>query len=210
MAIIKQGILGGFKKRIGSVVGSSWKGIATMRSLPLSVANPRTAAQVENRDRFKACAGFASIILASIIKPLMDRFAGQMSGYNYFTKLNKEIFADPENPTWADLVISKGRMLPAVIGLPSWLSSKLTVPFSPVTGDRYALPTDKIYALVVDKTTGAVVYQGDTGNVRTANQIELKLSKTPTSGNKLEIYISYLHADGSEVSETAYKEFTMS
>ena len=114
MAIIKQGILGGFKNTVGSVVGSSWKGIATMRSLPLSVANPKTAAQVSNRNRFKACAEFGSLILASIIKPLMDRFAGQMSGYNYFTKLNKEVFANPENPVWDNLIIFATLLLNSV------------------------------------------------------------------------------------------------
>ena len=45
MGTIKRGILGGFKNKVGSVIGSSWKGIDTMRSMPLSVANPNTAKQ---------------------------------------------------------------------------------------------------------------------------------------------------------------------
>ncbi len=40
MGIIKRGILGGFSNKVANVVGSSWKGINTMRALPLSVANP--------------------------------------------------------------------------------------------------------------------------------------------------------------------------
>lgn len=208
MAIIKQGILGGFKKKIGSVVGSSWKGVATMRSLPLSVANPRTAAQVENRNRFKACAEFASLILASIIKPLMDRFAGQMSGYNYFTKLNKEVFADPENVSWTDLVIAKGKMVQPGLTIQSAGSGPgfrgaITVPT-----DRYGLPTDQLYMLAVIEETGEVVYQGNTGLTRTATTWSLSLSKYPTSSQTLVAYGAYLRADGSEVSNTGVNEYS--
>lgn len=209
MAIIKQGILGGFKKKIGSVVGSSWKGIATMRSLPLSVANPKTAAQVGNRNRFKACAEFASIILASIIKPLMDRFAGQMSGYNYFTKLNKEVFANPASPTWADLVISKGRLLPPVISNVVWGLGKLSVTLTARLDDKYALPTDKVYALVYNATSGEIVFAGDTGKTRTQYLVELTPLKTPQSDDDLEIYVAYIHADGTEVSDSTYREYTI-
>jgi hypothetical protein len=42
MGTIKQGILGGFSGKVGTVVGASWKGIAYMRSLPQKVKNPRT------------------------------------------------------------------------------------------------------------------------------------------------------------------------
>lgn len=210
MAIIKQGILGGFKKKIGSVVGSSWKGVATMRSLPLSVANPKTAAQVSNRDRFKTCAQFASLILASIIKPLMDRFAGQMSGYNYFTKLNKEVFADPEDVAWDNLVIAKGKMIQPGLTVNTAASSPgfrgaITVPT-----DRYGLPTDQLYMLAVLEDTGEVLYQGNTRLTRTATQWSLTLPKYPSSGQKLAVYGAYLRADGSEVSNTGVTEYTAS
>ncbi len=204
MAIIKQGILGGFKKKIGSVVGSSWKGIATMRSLPLSVANPKTAAQVSNRNRFKACAEFASQILASIIKPLMDRFAGQMSGYNYFTQLNKEVFANPSAPVWGDLVISKGKMIAPVMDSAGMSGSKLTVDLDTSASDRYGLPSDKIYGLIVGSTSRKVLFAGDTGATRQDGDFEVELSDIPSTETHLKVYMSFLRADGSEVSNSSY------
>ena len=203
MAIIKQGILGGFKKKIGSVVGSSWKGKSTMRSLPLSVANPKTAAQVSNRNRFKACAEFASIILAALIKPLMDRFAGQMSGYNMFTKLNKEVFADPTAPDWGNLILSKGRLLPPELDGLSPTTTSVGVQVLSPTGDRYALPTDKVFALVVRADNSEVLYQGDTGKVRTDSTFTLEFSNTVPSGKEIFVYLSYLRADNTEVSTSA-------
>ena len=53
MGKIKQGILGGFKGKVGTVIGSSWNGIAYMKGLPQSVRNPRTDAQVQQRNFFK-------------------------------------------------------------------------------------------------------------------------------------------------------------
>lgn len=203
MAIINQGILGGFKKKIGSVVGSSWKGIATMRSLPLSVANPRTAAQVSNRDRFKACAAFASLILASIIKPLMDRFAGKMSGYNFFTKLNKDVWSDPSSPTWADLVISKGKIQKPMVSTATYSSSKVSATVLSPFDDRYALPTDKIYCLVYNSTKGIVAYAGDTGNTRNQSSVQVTL-RTPSADDELQVYFAYCRADGTDVSNNTY------
>lgn len=210
MAIIKQGILGGFKKKIGSVVGSSWKGLATMRSLPLSVANPRTAAQVSNRDRFKACAEFASLILASVIKPLMDRFAGQMSGYNLFTKLNKEVFANPASPVWADLLISKGKMIAPTSSLVAFGAENIEVTIVEEAGDRYALPTDKLYVLLYNSTTNTILFQGDTGKTRADGSWGYTFDEEQESGNHLVIYLAFLHADGSEVSNTAFSQCTVS
>lgn len=209
MAIIKQGILGGFKKKIGSVVGSSWKGIATMRSLPLSVANPKTAAQVENRDRFKSCAQFASLILASFIKPLMDRFAGQMSGYNYFTKLNKDVWADPEEPTWSDLLISKGKMAEVYLTSKTYNAGMIVTQWSTGRPDRYSLPTDKAFLLVVNETTGNIIAQSAGEKVRSGGSCNMAPSTAPSSGDTLAVYVSFLREDGSEVSNSSYQTITV-
>ena len=53
MGKIKQGILGGFKGKVGTVIGSSWNGIAYMRGLPQSQKDPKTAAQIAQRDFFR-------------------------------------------------------------------------------------------------------------------------------------------------------------
>ena len=53
MGKIKQGILGGFKGKVGTVIGSSWNGISYMRGQAQSVKNPKTPAQTIQRDFFK-------------------------------------------------------------------------------------------------------------------------------------------------------------
>ena len=53
MGKIKQGILGGFKGKVGTVIGSSWNGISYMRGLAQSVKNPKTAGQTTQRTFFR-------------------------------------------------------------------------------------------------------------------------------------------------------------
>ena len=52
MGKIKQGILGGFKGKVGTVIGSSWNGISYMRGIAQSVKNANTAAQQTQRAFF--------------------------------------------------------------------------------------------------------------------------------------------------------------
>ena len=110
MGIIKRGILGGVSNKIGNVVGSSWKGIATLRSLPLSVANPNTLAQRNNRSTFSLMSKLGSEVLATICQPLWNRDAKQMSGFNAYVMNNKLAFdADPLE--WLiNPVMSKGNL----------------------------------------------------------------------------------------------------
>jgi len=57
MGKIKQGILGGFKGKVGTVIGSSWNGIAYMKGLPQSQKDPKTPAQLMHRDFFREVQG---------------------------------------------------------------------------------------------------------------------------------------------------------
>ena len=151
MGIIKRGILGGVSGKVANVIGGSWKGIEYLRSMPLSVANPRTTSQVANRDRFKSVTILASEMLTTIVKPLWDRFAVSMSGYNDFCRTNKNVFIDG---TFQDssLVISRGKM-----DAPTGLSASENVPQHTFTvswgtelSDAYASADDEVYIAAID------------------------------------------------------------
>ena len=52
MGEIKQGILGGFSGKVGTVIGSTWKDVSYMRAMAISVSNPRTPKQQTQRGKF--------------------------------------------------------------------------------------------------------------------------------------------------------------
>ena len=116
MAIIKKGILGGFSNKVGNVVGSTWKGINTMRSLPAQYNDANSVAQQANRSTFKYFSGFGSQLLTGIIRPLWDWQAKRMSGYNLFIKRNID-YRNANKDTWSieDLIISQGRLCQAEV-----------------------------------------------------------------------------------------------
>src|SRR5512142_559379 len=81
MGIITQGILGGFSGKVANVVGASWKGIDYMRSLPVSVANPQTDAQLAQRQKFSVTMRFLQP-LTEFLKTGFKSYAVKMTGIN--------------------------------------------------------------------------------------------------------------------------------
>ena len=84
MAIITRGILGPISGKIGNVVGSSWKGIEILKTLPISVTNPRTAEQMSQRNKFTGVQNLASLTLSGFVRPIFNVGAQRESGYNVF------------------------------------------------------------------------------------------------------------------------------
>lgn len=110
MGIIKRGILGGFSGKVGNVVGSSWKGISVLRVMPLSVGGETTVKQAEQRGAFGTISKFASSILTVWVKPLWDRHAQRMSGYNAFIQQNIASVKTNDALVLSDLKFSDGRL----------------------------------------------------------------------------------------------------
>jgi len=210
MGKIKQGILGGFSGKVANVVGSSWKGIAVMKSLPLSVANPRTAAQVAQRTKFSNVTVFAALILSSIIKPLWDRFAQNMSGFNDFVSSNIDLFAASVPSPFADLIISKGKMLSTVIDTVDTDdgSTTLDIYWIDDSGAGYKLADDNSYAIIINETTGDVGFQ-DVTSIRSSAVLSVAMPNEVSTGDVLHAYLSFIRADGTVCSNNSYATATV-
>ena len=81
MGKIKQGILGGFSGKVGSVVGGSWKGISYMRGKAVSIKNPQTLRQMEQRTKFALALSVLQPIIA-VIRVGFKRYAHRQSEFN--------------------------------------------------------------------------------------------------------------------------------
>jgi len=205
MGVIKQGILGGFSGKVANVVGSSWKGIAVIKSLPLSVANPQTAGQVAQRTAFTAAVALAVNILTTIVKPLWDRFAQLQSGYNAFIQANIAHFDGSGDLTYADLDISSGSLLGVPIDSVTGTngSSNVVVAWSDNSGTGNALATDECYVLVLNETTGAYGVSSAV-STRTTETATAVMSEECTTADTLHAYLAFRKADGTLVSPTTY------
>lgn len=115
MGTIKQGILGGFNGKVGTVIGSSWKGQAYMRGRAQHVKDPRTAGQVYQREALKILA-LALKPIASLLSVTFKERAHKMSGYNKAVSVNYKaaIYESGGEPhfNYEHLILSQGSLKP--------------------------------------------------------------------------------------------------
>ena len=165
MGIIRRGILGGFSGKVANVVGSSWKGIAVMRALPLSVTNPKTVGQVEQRSAFSIISKFASSILTTWVKPLWDRSAQSMSGYNAFIQQNVDIVKADKILNIENLTMSKGKLgVTAVEATIGSATRQITIEWDALPSGSYQMSTDRLYLLVFDKDNKLIASSSGTAS----------------------------------------------
>lgn len=211
MAVIKRGILGGFKGSVANVVGTSWKGRAVMKSKPLSVANPRTAGQVTQRNKFSAITSVASSMLPTWVKPLWDRFSGDISGYNNFVKTNIGYITSPTVLNLINWQFSKGNLFKdEIVSIEGKTvgSDEIQIVFTGDAGSN-GLSSDLAYGQVIDATTGLLLGAG-TAAVRGDGVVQVLLEKAATSGQTMIAVLSFIRADGSLVSDSNATSFIIS
>lgn len=207
MGKIKRGILGGFSGKVANIIGGSWKGIAYIRSQPLSVANPRTAGQIAQRTAFAFAVVLAQAILATIIKPMWDRFAQQMSGYNAFIKANVGVLKDFENTVWSDIKMSLGKMIATTIDsvVVASGSAEVTVAWDNTLIGQLQLADDKVFITVVNETQQTA--KGFISNkTRADSSAGILLPSVAVADDVIHFYLSFLRDDGSVVSDSSYME----
>lgn len=210
MGVIKQGILGGFSGKVANVVGSSWKGIAVIKSLPLSVANPNTSGQQAQRGAMTQIVIAARVMLASLLQPYWNPFAQRMSGYNAFVKENIATFATAGFTVFADFFSMRGSLLGITLVNTSATAgaAEVLIEWDDNSGTADALGTDNAVVVYYNSTQDYwVVFTGSAP--RSAGDITIA-DTVMASGNKLQTYTSMARTDISKVSDSVYDEITVS
>ena len=119
MSVLQNPIVGRMKQKIGGVVMSTWKGINVMRGKPLTVANPKTDAQLMRRSALTQIVAIARTIVAAISNGFREQ-AVKKSAFNAFTGYNLRNafnYAAPPAATIvpADVLVSQGTISPTPI-----------------------------------------------------------------------------------------------
>ncbi len=204
MGVIKRGILGGFSGKVANVIGSSWKGIAVMKAMPLSVANPNTAAQVAQRTKMTNAVAFAKVILVTIIKPLCDRFASGQSGFNLFIQRNISLFTVADPAPASNLILSIGNVTPTqdltIAGQMS--DGQCDLAWTDNTGVGNALATDVPHIVIYNQNRNTFVIEAN--GSRSDAGVGFDLPEGTILGDTLQLWMSFRRLDGTQVSNTGY------
>lgn len=210
MGIIKSGILGGFKNKVGPVVGSSWKGISVMRGMPESVANPNTVAQQVQRTKFSRVSKFASQLLTSVIKPYWDSDAKKMSGYNAFVQRNIDAFAVDNEPAMEAILMTRGRLAPTEIKNTSMLSeNNVQIAWDGASVGLGQSSMDIAHAVVTD-TQGNVLGVSTADEFRDNSLLEVTLPLEYKPIQSVYVFLFFTSADSKSVSDSTVLLLTAS
>lgn len=204
MGVIRQGVLGGFSGKVANIVGSSWKGIAVLKSLPLSVANPQTAGQVAQREKMAGIVAASRILLAALIQPYWNPFAQKMSGYNSFVKENIDTFLSTVFTDFANFYSTRGALLGVVVtGIVSTAAGNtITVSWTDNSGTADALATDEMIFVVYNATQDYWIV--DAGNDTRAGSPYAIPDAVMVAADALKVYTSCSRPNISKVSDSVY------
>lgn len=181
MAILKQGILGGFTNKVGTVVGYIWNGLDVIRGYVIP-RNPNTTEQANQRSHFRVASQFASgIYSSSLIKHYWDRIKG--SSKTAFASIMKSNIM----LTGLSAVTEYNQVLPLVTEL--WSLSNINVTESAVTASVPILSNIReIPAEGVDVEFENIIVYSDPVDPSYPAQVVTSVSKTVASYNFAAIY----------------------
>ena len=203
MVIIAQGILGGFSGKVGNVIGATWKGISYIRIKPVSVANPRTEGQVNQRNKFSATLAFLQPSLA-FLKVGYKFYASKQSAFNAamsYVIQNAITGAAPNfSVDYANALVSRGKLEGVEGGGATEDSGTLEVTWDDNSTAGNARGDDKVMLLVYNSTTGESKVVLEDPATRADGIISTAV--TATSGDLLQVYLAFQAADGSMVSNS--------
>lgn len=125
MATINRGILDGFFGKVGTVVGSFWKGIPVMRAYVRRIRDRKNTPQLLIRARFATLGELSSAFLAAIRIGLRNVAAkGHVTESNIFVNENWEAVhaasVDSVTVDYPDLVVARGPLAGVQYGTPQF------------------------------------------------------------------------------------------
>ena len=205
MGTIKQGILGGFSGKVGTVVGSSWKGLSYMRGQAQSVKNPRTAKQMAQRDKFALALSFIRPI-QSFIKVGFKTYAVHQSEFNAAMSYTLKNAIKGTYPSFtidfAQAMVSRGSLAKPLNIQKQNNDNEIAVSWQDNSGTANALDTDFAMIMAYNADKQEAVYDM-TSTCRGDEGSSLRYP-SDWAGDTVHIYLAFVSEDGTLVSDSEY------
>ena len=206
MGSYNKGILGPFSGKVGTVIGTSWRGKDVMRSLPKLKRRTPTQNQALQRLKFTTVVDFLTPFY-----PVLRKFYGSNSGIltrvnqatSYHMK-NATVYVDPIfEMDFNRVVFTKGDLpdleSPTVSAMGN---EELKLEWTDNSGQGEAKATDKVIIMVYDATNKLSFYSLDVAN-RSASSVNYPLP-TYMNGMTVEVWASVASDDGKHYATSNY------
>jgi hypothetical protein len=206
MGTIKQGILGGFSGKVGTVIGASWKGINYMRSIPQHVKNPRTEGQVSQRSKFALALNFLKPV-TGFLRTGWKLYAHRQSPFNAAMSYTLANAITGTYPDYAidpsKVLVSRGGLAPAAnaVATPTGAGT-ITFDWEDNSGVGNAKQTDKALIAVINSTKSEAVY--DTVGAERMEVTQDIIVPADWVGEDVETFLGFISEDHKEVANSMY------
>lgn len=206
MGTIKQGILGGFSGKVGTVIGGSWKGISYMRSQAQSVSNPRTEGQVNQRTKFTLALEFLKPI-TDAIRVGFKLYAQKQTAFNAamsYTLANaiSGTSSSDYSLEYANALISRGSLTSAVNGAATVSSGNIVITWDDNSDVGSATSTDKAIIVALNASKSEAITD-TAGATRSAGTQTIGVP-SDWSGDEVQVYLGFVSEDSKEVANSDY------
>lgn len=200
------GINGPFIGKVGTAVGTTWKGIPVMRSSPVKRKKPFTEGELRQQARFR--------LINKFLSPLIDLFKQTFKQEAIrVTEYNKAISYNIKNAitgVYPDFTIDYESVLVGRGDLPGALSyalespapGQLKIAWTGNMGKGKARADDRTYAAIYIEEQGQWISDAIQHTSRASEGLTPDISNM--AGNTLHVYLGFISADGREVSDSAY------
>lgn len=205
MGTIKKGILGGFSGKVGTVVGASWKGIDYIRSMPLSVRNPKTIGQLKQRGRFSLVVKFVSTILPVVSAGFRQSAGAGKSAYTAAVSYNINNAVVGEYPMvkldFAKVAVARGALYGANTMTTACEGGGLTFTWGTEVFNN-ASSNDALMVLAYNPERNEAAYNLSAG-IRSEGTASLALPPA-WDGEEVETFAAFISEDARMASDTLY------
>ena len=201
MAKYKDGVTGAFSGKVGPVIGSSWNGIAYMKSKGNARISTSTGAERANQHKFAAAHAWLQPLLP-LLRVGFNGYSKTSYGYNAaksYTLKNAmedgQVIPERVKISAGDLVISPNMQVELAD------SNRLRFSWSPM----YVPGTDgkdQLMVLAYSPEDSTLTYQAH-GAFRESGEQVLELS-TSFNNKSIHVYAAFVAADRSQQSESTY------
>lgn len=206
MARIFSGILGDFQGKVGNVIGSRWRGISYIRSLPRPSGKKPSEKQLAVRMKFSLASAFVYPIRSIVNIGFMDP---KITGSTAVANLIGSIINTAIIGTYPELKIDYSKVIISKGGVPSLKGLGMTanspsefILSSAFTAGRFSgKGSDKVLVVVYDDLKKAYLVVEDA--TRLSKQAKISATEHMTS-DSLHVWVFCIEENTNEVSESQY------
>lgn len=212
--VVQNPIIGRSRQSMGNNTFTTYKGLNVLKTKPFSVANPRSAAQVAQREALATLVA-AYRLMKTLLNLGFKQAVNPLSPYNFFMKENLPIAVNTSTPGSPEIIygsfkVAKGTLPNTAItsAVADESDNLITVNWPTALSSPDFSNTDKAHVLAINENTGDIVAQWTLGTNRSGGTVAITATGAFSAGDDIAIYLFFVSADGTQVSDSQYLQIT--